>query len=106
MRTFPAEAVCTQQISSRSADFIEQLQAVGGGGLGDVFQAVDAQLGDEGGGVADVGRFIGFAAFGHGREVGGIGFHQQSVERHVAGGFLDGGGVFEGNDAGERDVEA
>ena len=96
---FSAEAVCPKQVSSRSADFIEQPHAVGGGGLGDVFQAVAAQLGNEGGGVADVGRFVGFAAFGHGREVGGVGFHQQPVERHIAGGFLDGGGVFEGDDA-------
>ena len=56
--------------------------------------------------MADVGRFVRFAAFGDGGEEGGVGFHQHSVERDVLCGFLNALGVFEGNDAGEGNVEA
>ena len=60
-------------------------------------------MGDEGGGVGDVGGFAAFAAMGDGSEEGGVGFEHEAVEGGGANGFADGGGVFEGGDAGEAD---
>ena len=46
------------------------------------------------------------AALGHGREIRGVGFHQDAVGGHIFGRFLNIGGVFEGDDAGKRNVKA
>ena len=83
-------------------DFVEQAVEVFAAGAGNVFQRVAAQLRQKFGGVAHIGRFVGFAAVGHGGEEGRIGFHQQAVERAILRGGLDVFGVFEGYDAGKR----
>ena len=82
-------------------DFVEQAVEVFAAGAGNVFQRVAAQLRQKFGGVAHIGRFVGFAAVGHGGEEGRVGFHQQSVERAILRGGLDVFGVFEGYDAGK-----
>lgn len=65
-----------------------------------------AGLGDFFGGVADVGGLVGFASEGNGREVGGIGFEEDAVFGDAGGDVEEVGAVFEGDDAGEGDVEA
>lgn len=76
------------------------------GGCGKFGEGAVFFLGDEGGGVSDVGGFAAFAAVGDGGEEGGVGFEHEAAERGGADGFADGGGVFEGGDAGETDEVA
>lgn len=76
-----------------------------GGGGSNVFQRIAAQFGDKFGSMACISRFVGLAALGHRCEEGRIGFHQYSIQRHVLGGFLNQRRIFEGNDAGKRNIE-
>src|SRR5688572_22355699 len=73
------------------------------GGFGEFGEGAVYFFGDEGGGVGDVGGFAAFAAVGDGSEEGGVGFEHETAEWGGADGFADGGGVFEGGDAGEAD---
>ena len=69
--------------------------------FGEFFEGDAAQGGEVAGGVGDVGGFAAFAAMRDGREVGRVGFEHEVSGGHVARGFGDDAGVFEGGDAGE-----
>lgn len=73
------------------------------GGFGEFREGAVFFSGDEGGGVGDVGGFAAFAAVGDGGEEWGVGLEHEVAEGGGVDGFADGGGVFEGGNAGEAD---
>ena len=64
------------------------------------------EFGEFRGCVDDERRFIALAAVGYGREIWCISFDQQAVHRHALSRHLQFGGALEGQDAGQRDIEA
>jgi hypothetical protein len=66
-----------------------------------------AQVGEEAGGVGDVGRLVGtHLADGRGGEVGRVGFHHQLVRRVIPGDLLEGARILESDDTGKGDSPA
>ena len=100
------EALGLTVVQTAIGYFLKQAIEIVAGVLCQCCQALAAQIGYEFGCIADVGRFVLFAAFGNRREEGGIGFYQDSIGRDVFGGFLYQRRVFKRHNAGEVDVHA
>ena len=84
----------------------EQPVVVGGHERHQVGHRQAASVRDGGGRERDEGRLVPLAAVRHGRQVGGVGFNQQSVEWHHAHGLPQFDGPGEREDPGQREIEA
>ena len=84
---------------------VEELAGRGGGGVGDLLGGDATEGGDVVCDNGDVGTLVALAAMGDGRQVGGIGFEQDAVERHGTR-HVGEGGVLVCDDSADADVEA
>ena len=51
--------------------------------------------------IFDIARLVGFPTIGHGRQVRGIGFNEQSIQRDASRNILDRQCILEGDDTGQ-----
>jgi hypothetical protein len=93
-------------MSRLGRDLAKQAMEVLRGDPGQILRRDPLDLGKALDRVDDESRLVALAALGHRRQIGCVGFDQEPLERHRGGGLAKRFGLLEGNDTGERDVEA